>query len=59
MSSIVRLPVIAGVEITTDAQGRFGLNALHRASGNHSCSGQAQMGTHPGFYDLPKIIRSN
>ncbi|WNO60895.1 phage antirepressor KilAC domain-containing protein [Rheinheimera sp. MMS21-TC3] len=27
------LPVIAGVEITTDAQGRFNLNALHKASG--------------------------
>lgn len=28
-----RLPVIAGVEITTDAVGRFNLNALHKASG--------------------------
>ena len=28
-----RLPVIAGVEITTDAAGRFNLNALHKASG--------------------------
>ncbi|WP_320910341.1 KilA-N domain-containing protein [Citrobacter farmeri] len=27
------LPVIAGVEITTDAAGRFSLNCLHRASG--------------------------
>lgn len=27
------LPVIAGVEITTDAVGRFNLNALHKASG--------------------------
>lgn len=27
------LPVIAGVEITTDDQGRFNLNALHKASG--------------------------
>lgn len=27
------LPVIAGVEITTDAAGRFNLNALHKASG--------------------------
>ena len=27
------LPVIAGVEITTDEQGRFNLNSLHRASG--------------------------
>lgn len=26
-------PVIAGVEITTDAAGRFNLNALHKASG--------------------------
>jgi anti-repressor protein len=28
-----RMPVIAGVEITTDLEGRFNLNALHRASG--------------------------
>lgn len=27
------LPVVAGVEITTDAEGRFNLNALHKASG--------------------------
>lgn len=27
------LPIIAGIEITTDAEGRFSLNALHRASG--------------------------
>lgn len=26
-------PIIAGVEITTDSEGRFNLNALHRASG--------------------------
>lgn len=28
------LPVIAGVEITTDLEGRFNLNALHKASGS-------------------------
>lgn len=33
MSAAEKLPVIAGVEITTDAQGRFNLNALHKASG--------------------------
>ena len=27
------LPVICGVEITTDRAGRYNLNALHRASG--------------------------
>lgn len=27
------VPMIAGVEITTDAEGRFNLNALHKASG--------------------------
>ena len=27
------LPVIAGVEITTDGEGRFNLNSLHKASG--------------------------
>nr|WP_119711296.1 KilA-N domain-containing protein [Arsenophonus endosymbiont of Aleurodicus floccissimus] len=26
-------PIIAGVEITTDSEGRFNLNALHKASG--------------------------
>lgn len=26
------LPIIAGIEITTDNDGRFNLNALHRAS---------------------------
>lgn len=37
MSNVIQLPVIAGVEITTDAEGRFNLNALHRAGGqaNH------------------------
>ncbi|EKQ7213028.1 MULTISPECIES: KilA-N domain-containing protein [Citrobacter freundii complex] len=29
----IAAPVICGVEITTDAEGRFNLNALHRASG--------------------------
>ncbi|MDC9588357.1 phage antirepressor KilAC domain-containing protein [Xenorhabdus sp. XENO-10] len=29
------LPVIAGVEITTDSEGRFNLNALHKASGGN------------------------
>lgn len=33
MSNVIQLPVIAGVEITTDAEGRFNLNALHKASG--------------------------
>lgn len=30
------LPMIAGVEITTDDRGRFNLNALHRASGGEA-----------------------
>ena len=36
------LPVIAGVEITTDAEGRFNLNALHKASceGDHKAPNQ-------------------
>jgi hypothetical protein len=29
----MNLPIIAGVEITTDSKGRFSLNALHKASG--------------------------
>lgn len=33
------LPVIAGVEITTDTEGRFNLNALHKASGAEKKNG--------------------
>ncbi|MDE1508179.1 phage antirepressor KilAC domain-containing protein [Serratia nevei] len=33
------MPVIAGVEITTDEEGRFNLNALHRASGAEKKNG--------------------
>lgn len=33
------MPVIAGVEITTDEFGRFNLNALHRASGGEKKNG--------------------
>lgn len=33
MSNVIQLPVIANVQITTDQEGRFNLNALHRASG--------------------------
>lgn len=32
MNNVVQLPVVAGVEITTDEHGRFNLNALHHAS---------------------------
>jgi len=32
MGKLLQFPVIAGVEITTDLEGRFNLNALHRAS---------------------------
>ena len=30
---MLNLPIIAGIEITTDSEGRFSLNALHKASG--------------------------
>jgi phage antirepressor YoqD-like protein len=33
MSNIIKFPVIAGIEISTDDQGRFNLNSLHKASG--------------------------
>ena len=33
MSNVIQLPVIAGVQIVTDHEGRFNLNALHKASG--------------------------
>lgn len=39
MNTAMQLPVIAGVEITTDDQGRFNLNALHRASGGQKKNG--------------------
>lgn len=35
------LPVICGIEITTDAEGRFNLNALHKASGKAEEKAQA------------------
>ena len=35
----ISLPVIAGVEITTDVEGRFNLNALHKASGGEKKNG--------------------
>lgn len=33
MSNVIAFPIVAGVEINTDSEGRFNLNALHRASG--------------------------
>ncbi|MDC9591026.1 KilA-N domain-containing protein [Xenorhabdus sp. XENO-10] len=36
------LPVIAGVEITTDSEGRFNLNALHKASGTGASKSPGQ-----------------
>lgn len=39
MSNVIQFPIIAGVEITTDAEGRFNLNALHRASGGEKKKG--------------------
>ncbi|WP_299946943.1 KilA-N domain-containing protein [uncultured Microbulbifer sp.] len=42
MSHVKQLPIIAGVEITTDMEGRFNLNALHRAgqAGGHKSPSQ-------------------
>lgn len=39
MSNVIKFPVIAGVEVTTDSDGRFNLNALHRASGGEKKNG--------------------
>ncbi|HGJ5890851.1 MAG TPA: phage antirepressor KilAC domain-containing protein [Arsenophonus apicola] len=36
------LPVIAGIEINTDTEGRFNLNALHKASGTSTNKAPAQ-----------------
>ena len=36
MNNIIQFPVVAGIEITTDEEGRFSLNALHKASGNEN-----------------------
>lgn len=33
MTNIIKFPIIAGIEISTDQDGRFNLNALHKASG--------------------------
>ena len=33
MNNVIKFPVIAGVEIITDDENRFNLNALHKASG--------------------------
>lgn len=33
MNNIIKFPVIAGIEISTDDQGSFNLNSLHKASG--------------------------
>ena len=51
-----KLPVIAGVEITTDAEGRFNLNALHKASGAEKKNGPSYWlaldGTKALIYEL-------
>lgn len=39
MNNIIKFPVIAGVDIVTDEQGRFNLNALHKASGGEKKNG--------------------
>ncbi|EGY27781.1 hypothetical protein Rin_00023070 [Candidatus Regiella insecticola 5.15] len=39
MMSKISLPVVAGVKIITDAEGRFNLNALHQASGAEKKNG--------------------
>lgn len=33
MNNVIQLPIIAGVQISTDDEGRFNLNLLHKASG--------------------------
>lgn len=52
MSNIIKFPVIADVEITTDDEGRFNLNALHRASGLGSNKAPAQWLRTQGAKDL-------
>lgn len=39
MTNVIKLPVIAGIEITTDPEGRFNLNSLHKASGGEKKDG--------------------
>ena len=39
MKNVIQLPVIARVEISTNIEGRFNLNALHRASGGQKRDG--------------------
>lgn len=47
-----QLPTIAGVEITTDAAGRFNLNALHRASGTNAAKSPSQWLRHAPAQEL-------
>lgn len=42
MSNIIPFPTIAGIDITTDAEGRFNLNALHKAGGGDANKAPAQ-----------------
>lgn len=39
-SNVIAFPTIAGVEVTTDDQGRFNLNAIHRAYEADTCAKQ-------------------
>ncbi|WP_208638594.1 KilA-N domain-containing protein [Xenorhabdus ehlersii] len=53
------LPVIAGVEITTDSAGRFNLNALHKASGTGSNKAPAQWLRTQSAKELVSELESN
>ncbi|WP_372834641.1 KilA-N domain-containing protein [Pontibacterium sp.] len=58
MSNVIQMPVIAGVEITTDAEGRFNLNALHRASGLGANKAPAQWMRAQQAKELIKLAES-
>lgn len=53
------LPVVAGVEITTDEHGRFNLNALHRASGGDKKTGPSYWLALDGTKALAKELSEN
>jgi hypothetical protein len=40
LSNVIAFPTIAGVEVTTDSEGRFNLNAIHRAYEAHTSTKQ-------------------
>lgn len=58
-NTAVYLPVIADVEIATDTEGRFNLNALHRASGNQKKNGPSYWLALDSTVELTQAIKTD